>query len=208
MLILPYLIFSLCLLNANSNEYDYNTTLWDVSSRINFCPESKMYISGTTNFLSYKCDCQAPLNNIPLSLKHKDKKVYFENTSLNISSRNINCHQKLYNSNIKKALEADKYPNIQIDLLEAWKLDNSTFSNENMWFDIVANANVTIRQIARNTNIKASAIRISNNKYRIKGSKILSMQEFKIKVPQLMFGLITVDDKIDFNFDLVIEVLN
>ncbi|HMG14771.1 MAG TPA: hypothetical protein VK590_04965 [Saprospiraceae bacterium] len=208
MIFLPYLVYAFCLLDLQSNQDDKTIVLLDLTSRINFCPESKMYLTGSTNFLSFKCDCQAPDNKIPLTLKYKDKKAYFENTSLNISSRNINCHQRLYNNNIKKALEADAYPNIQIDLLEAWKTDNTIFLNENGWFEIISNANLTIKKTTRNCNIKAKAIRIDKNKYRIKGNKLLSLEEFKVTVPQLMFGLISVDDIIDFNFDLVIEILN
>ncbi len=208
MYILPYLILAFWTTHLNTNEGIINTSHGVVSNRIYFSPESKMYLTGHTNLVSYKCDCIDPLKTIPVTVRHIGSKAYFENTTLKVNSSNINCHQRLYNYNIKKALQTDIYQNITVNLQEAWKADNSIFLNEMGWFDVISNTNLTIKKTTRNLNVKAKAIRISNNKYRIMGSQELSMKDYNVTVPQIMFGMITVDDKIVFNFDLVFEILN
>lgn len=207
MLLLPYLIIAFYTAHLNTNGNERSIPLWEVSSKISFSPETKMYLTGSTNLVSYRCDCLTPGNTVPISVSHKGTKTYFENTNLKVNAQNINCHQRLYNYNIKKALQTDLYPNINIKLLEAWKTDNSTFLNEKDWFDVISNTNLTIKQTTRNMNVKGKAMRISSNKYRIKGTQELSMKDFNVNVPEIMFGLITVNDKIVFNFDLVFEIL-
>ena len=207
MFLLPFLIIAFYSTHINTDGPGLSVPLWELSSKISFSPETKMYLTGSTNLVSYKCDCLTPGNTIPISVSHKGTKTYFENTILKVNSKDINCHKKLYNYNIKKALQTDLYPNINIKLLEAWKTDNSSFLNEKDWFDVVSNTNLTIKQTTRNMNVKGKAMRISSNKYRIKGSQEISMKDFNVKVPEIMFGLITVNDKIVFNFDLVFEIL-
>lgn len=179
----------------------------DPSSKIVFSSESKMYLTGSTNLSTFKCDCASIQNNIPLYFEYVGNKAIFQNIGLEISSRNMDCHQELYNSNIKKALQADKYPFVTVNLMEAWKSDYSLFMNETDWFDIVAKTNLNIKETTKIEEVNAKAIRLSDNKYRIKGSQALSMKDYNVTVPQILFGLIQVEDKIVFNFDLVFEIL-
>ncbi len=56
-------------------------------------------------------------------------------------------------------------------------------------------------------SLSAKAIRRGLTKYHIMGSHELSMKDYDIKVPEIMFGLVKVKDKIEFHFDLYFEVM-
>lgn len=207
MYILPFLIIVLASFYSNKVEDPPVDYILREYNRVIITPESNMYLKGKTTFNSFKCSCSSTQKTIPFSLNYKDQKVCFQNTGLNLSAKDIDCKNKIYNSNLKKSLSSDLYPFISIKLLEAWKMDNSKYLNEYEWFDIESNTNLTIRDISRNYTIKAKAMRITKNKYRIKGIQIVSMKDFKIPLPEIFFGLISFNDNIEFNYDLVFEII-
>ncbi|MEP7196863.1 MAG: hypothetical protein ABI851_10100 [Saprospiraceae bacterium] len=175
-------------------------------SKIFFTSDTKMYLEGKTNLGIYICDCQHPQVYIPLCFNFQNNKAIFQDIQMNISTTNIDCHNSLYNYNIKKGLNSEKFPFIKINLLEAWKKDHTTFINESDWFDTGAKLKLIIKEVQKTKNVSAKALRLSKNKYRIKGRETLSMRDFNIVLPPMLFGLIEVDDKVDFNYDLVFEI--
>jgi hypothetical protein len=177
-------------------------------SRIVFSQESKMYLNGNTNINTYSCDCNMPAGDIPLFFESRLAKVSFKNSILVIEARSIDCHHNLYNRNIKKALEADQFPEIKVEMLEAWQTTCATLPEKYIWFDVQSKTIITIRDVTLKQNVSASAMRTGDNTYRIKGNKLLHMNDFKVRMPKFMLGLIRINDEIIFNFDLVFEIQN
>jgi polyisoprenoid-binding protein YceI len=177
-------------------------------ARIVFSPESRMSINGKTNLSDYKCDCQTNSGFIPLCFVDDQHSVSFEKISLSIATEKINCNNNIYNSNIKKTLDAENYPFIRIDLLNARKTGSSISLNSSEWFQVISNTNITIRDVSRHEEVQAAAMWISGNKYRIKGSKQLNMSDFGIESPKFMLGLVRVRNNIVFEFDLFIEIVD
>lgn len=50
------------------------------------------------------------------------------------------------------------------------------------------------------------AFKISDKKYRLKGIQIMSMKDYLIYPSAIIFGMIKVEDAIEFNFDLLLEI--
>lgn len=207
MLVTRFILLCLFLLSYLIETNKASIPFVNPTSKILFSSDSKMYLTGKTNVGLYTCDCETPQVYIPLCFDFQNQKAVFQNIRMKISTSNIECHRDLYNYNLKKGLESDKFPFISIDLLEAWKSDYSMFMNETQWFDVIANTNLTIKDTKQNKQIFAQGIRISPNKYRIKGSQTLSMKDYNVVVPQILFGLVQVEDYIVFHFDLSIEII-
>lgn len=175
--------------------------------KIVFSSESKMYFTGSTNLQRFKCDCPTPQEPVPIIIDYKNGDLHFENSKLPIITSKIDCHHSIYNQNIQKTLQSDKNPSILIHLIDIWKTNMNTTSSSNQWFDVISNTDLTICQKTKNFYVQGKAIKLCNNKYRVKGYQILSMKEFEVPVPAFLFGLVQFNDIIQFNFDLIFEVI-
>lgn len=177
-----------------------------LSKNVYLLPESKMYLQGKTNINRYTCDCVSASVQPHLITELWDNKIIFKEARLEIFTGSINCHNSIYNYNIKNSLDIKNYPVIKIELIEAWKKDKSKFIGCEEWFELESVTYVTVKNKTRTQNVKAKAFQLSTNKFRITGSHTIYMKDYDIKVPEIMLGLIEVEDKIDFFFDLVIEI--
>ncbi len=177
------------------------------SDKIHMLSESKMYLKGETNVADYTCDCNSSQLQLTVETSFSGSIATFDNAHMDVPTQQINCHNKLYNYNIKKGLESEKYNFIRIDLVKAWKTDGTPFINDSEWFDIESLTYVTIKEKMLQQKVKAKAMRMSLTKYHITGSHVLSMKDYDIKVPEIMFGLVKVKDTIVFHFDLYFEVI-
>ena len=179
-----------------------------VTKKVVIAKESKMFLEGGTNVNLYNCDCQDKFAEMSMTIENDGNHAVFQNANLKLRTENLDCHNPLYNSNIKKILKADEFPYITIDLLETWQDAQLLQANDQSWFSIISKINVTIQQTSKVETVNARAQYIGNNKFRITGEQTLHMTDFGIAVPSFMYGLVKVKDEIVFNFDLVVEMVN
>jgi len=184
------------------NHKKYNL----LSGWIHILPESKMYLQGKTSINKYHCQCLATNPNFEFSLEQKENTCTFKTTHFAINTTNLDCKNSLYNYNIKKKLESNKFPKIQIHLLDIKETGITKFIFPHTWHQLRIKTQVTIRDKALIQNVQAMAFKISEKKYRLKGSHVMSMQDYLIHPSALIFGMIKVEDAIEFNFDLLLEI--
>jgi len=178
-----------------------------ITRKVEISKESKMFLAGFTNVNLYSCDCQNEFSEIFMTIVNDGSHATFQNAILKLTIKNFDCHNSIYNINIKRSLEADKYPFITIALIETWQ-DAALLNGRNHdWFNIVSKINLTIKETSRTETIKAKAQYLGNNRLRLIGARQISMSDFGIEVPKFMCGLVRVGDQIDFNFDLVVELI-
>ncbi|HYV95647.1 MAG TPA: YceI family protein [Chitinophagales bacterium] len=178
-----------------------------VIKKVVISTESKMFLEGSTNINLYNCDCQDKFSEIAMTIEQDGSHAVFNNARIKLRTQDFNCHNELYNCNIRKILEADKFPFITVALLETWQ-DSSFMKNDShSWFNVLSSMNVTIKQTSKIQTVRAKAQSIGENKFRIVGAQKLHMKDFGIEVPKYMGGLVRVEDEIVFNFDLVVELI-
>jgi len=188
------------------NGRDHDKTVM-VTKSVVISKESKMFLEGGTNVNLYNCDCEDQSSSISMTIANEGDHATFQNAIIKLKPQNFECHNAIYNSNIRKILEADKYPFITVALLETWQDSGLLSTASHSWFDIVSKVNVTIKGITQTNSVNARAQYLGGNKIRITGEQQISMPDFGIEVPKYMCGLVKVKDQIVFNFDLVVEVI-
>lgn len=167
---------------------------------------SHLQLKGTSNVNVFTCDCEDRYAPQTFEVEQQGETARFHHTSLKINTQKFNCHNGKIDHDMRKALKSDKFPYIQIDLLET-RQDARHFQTANRtWFDVQAKVKLTICGIAKTKNIPAKAQVLSDNQFRLKGFHPIQMSEFGIDPPQAMFGLIQVNDQIDFHFDLYVSI--
>ena len=90
-------------------------------SRFTVEESSKLYMLGSTNVNTFRCDCQEQFSTYSMKMEEKEngQKVIFSNTKLLIPSSRFDCGNKMMNRDMVKTLKGEKYPNIQIELIDA-----------------------------------------------------------------------------------------
>ncbi len=167
---------------------------------------SHLQLKGTSNVNAFTCDCEERYAPQSFEVEQQGETARFQNTSLKISTRKFNCHNDKIDHDMRKALKADKFPHIQIDLMETRQnLRQMQTANRN-WFDVQAKVKLTICGVNRIKIIPAKAVMLSDNHFRLKGFHPINMSEFGIEPPTALFGLIQVNDQIDFHFDLYVSI--
>jgi len=176
------------------------------TKRYTISESSKLYLSGTTNVNLFTCDCEDRWVAQSIQVENGGAYSRFRNARLSMMTRKFDCHNAKMDRDMHKALKAESYPAIQIELLETWYDPEQAKQAKKDWFDVKAKVKVTITGVTRIQFIEAKAKATTQNHFALKGEKALKMTEFGIDPPEALFGLIKVNDQITFHFDLGIQV--
>ena len=169
-------------------------------------PESKLYLKGTTNVNCFTCNCTDQFPAKYLDVESQGGYARFQNADLKINTQNFNCHNRKIEADMEKALQADVYPYIGIELEETWQNAQCLASDSKDWFPVKAKIRLTITKVTKDQIVLAKARRISPGRFQLLGEKALQMSEYGIEPPEAMFGMIKVNDWITFHFDLTVQV--
>lgn len=175
--------------------------------RYSILKSSKLFLTGTTNVNTFKCDCRDRFATQNLHVENRGSHARFSNTSLRMTTKKFDCKNGKMDRDMHKALMADAYPYIEMELVETWfnpkQLKNGDAED---WFDVKAKVKLTITCVTKEQTINAKYKALSKNKFILRGSKSLKMTDYGIDPPEALFGMIKVDDLITFNFNLDIAV--
>lgn len=165
---------------------------------------SKMYLYGTTNVNNFTCHCEDQFGTRSIELENNGWKANYREATLDLSINGLNCRNRKIENDLRKALNADQYPNIRIKLLETIQNPDCLDGKCPGWFDIYAKMNLTITGVTRTRDIHARAQLLAPKKLQLTGQQTLYMTDFGITPPEAMLGMIKVNDQIDFHFDLIV----
>jgi polyisoprenoid-binding protein YceI len=168
---------------------------------------SRLYLNGKTNINNYECYCKDEFK--PGVLKGKqvveNNSTEFQNATLQIQTSLLSCKNKLMNRDMHKALKADQYPYITIQLYDAIPADKIAELKLNTWYAYTAHVSLTIAGITQKTQLHVKVNKLSSNRYRLTAQKELLMSDFKVK-PRTPFNMIKIEDKVAINFDIILHV--
>jgi len=139
--------------------------------------------------------------NVDLSLKMKEKEIAgIEKVSFYCKSASITSENSLMTKKTLEALQAEKYPEIIFTLVSVDKLVSKGNS-----FSGTVTGDIKLAGVTKRISIPCAGSS-SNNLITLKGSKSLSLAEYKIKPPTAMLGTLKTGDQITVAFDLKFKV--
>jgi hypothetical protein len=178
-----------------------------IKKRFFFDEGSRLYLNGSSNVNKFTCDCTDRHDGQWVDAERKPGgQLKFKNLALLLKTKSFDCHNRKIDADLQKALRADQYPNIKITLLETKQNEKCLDGNCTGWFDVQAKTAITITHTTKEMTIPAKARKLGHNRFQLVGQKELYMSSFGVDPPEAMFGMIKVDDKITFHFDLMISV--
>lgn len=195
------LILSLFFLHAD------NATPIKLSYQID--EKSQLYLLGSTNVNNFKCACtdKFPAAVLEAEVNESSRNIQFKNTTIRIKTTLLNCKNNVMNRDMHKALKAEKYPYILVDLINAQPLHDEKQLQTSKVYKYNVNAVITIAGISKQHLMTVQMVKLSNHLYRLNASKDLLMSDYEIK-PRTPFNIIKIDDLVTIHFEMLVVAAN
>lgn len=167
---------------------------------------SKLSIEGTSNINSFECFCK---DNIPPKTAKlqivNPTTIRFQNASLSLRTKALDCDNNKMNSDLCDALKADDYPNIIIQFHDALIVRGS-LDDAVSGADLRMQASMIITDVTKKVTLDVTAKKLGPGRYKFVCAKKLKMTDFNIDPPTALFGLIRVRDEITVNIDITARI--
>lgn len=159
--------------------------------------DSSLVVRGTTNVSTFSCvfNINKFKNPIQVNYYMDGDKMAFNKTALILETSCFDCGGKAINSDFQKILKSDKYPQITLFLKEISQIENT--------LDFQALVNIDVAGITKTYKIPVKFKK--NNDMLITGNLAISAADHNLEMPNKLFGLIYVNDKIEIYFQLTIQ---
>jgi len=169
--------------------------------------KSQLFLLGATNVNTFKCICTDKFSPAYLEaeINESTKLILFKNTTLGIKTTLLNCKNNAMNRDMYKALKADKYPYIHVQLLQATPLKPDKEVQTGKAYTYQVNTIITIAGISKAHLFQVKFMKHSNHLFRMNASKELLMSDYDIH-PRTPFNIIKIDDRITLYLDLLLIV--
>ncbi|MEN3324390.1 hypothetical protein VP395_11680 [Mariniflexile soesokkakense] len=159
--------------------------------------ESSLVVRGTTNVNTFSCafNINKFKNPIQVFYKVEEGEIVFNKTALVLDNNCFDCGGKGINSDFQKILKSEKHPQIILSLKEISQLENK--------LEVKALVDIQIAGITKGYKIPVKVKK--NNGILVTGDLAISLADYDLEAPKKLFGLISVDDKIEIFFQLTVK---
>ena len=169
-------------------------------------PTSRLWLEGTATVGDYTC--QAGLINgiarLQVSAASNGDASPADTTDsevkVSIPVKNLECGNSAMNADMYNAMKADSFPSILYELIDA-TIISKTDSLHSIR-RVRTNGRLTIAGVTKIVPMLITIVQLSPTRFRITGSKTLSMHDFDITPPTTLWGLIQAHDQLVVRFDL------
>ena len=171
---------------------------------------SRLYIEGSSNVNTFECNSRDKTAPIPFgfTLNETGDTIRLSNAMLQLYTKNLDCSNSKMNADLCDAMKANQYPTIKIDLLGAMTIGGANFEDiEKDWKPLKVLANLTITNVTKRVVLDVKARKIEGNKYRFVSVKDVRMTDFNVQPPEVMLGMIKVNNLIKLNIDITTRLM-
>jgi polyisoprenoid-binding protein YceI len=170
---------------------------------LNFTPESKIWIDGTSTVRSFTCQAGVPAGTAQLagpvaSLAEIGAAARSARFTIKVAAMNCNDNGTM-NDHMRKALKADAAPEITFTM----KSVKAETAEGDSWEATIA-GDLTMAGATRPVEVKATATLFPDGAIRLRGTAPLNMKDWGIKPPSLLLGTMKVGVEVMIGFDLVL----
>jgi polyisoprenoid-binding protein YceI len=168
---------------------------------------SRLNLEGTATIGEYKCETREIDGSATLAGSKEanngspDSGAARSRVLVAILVRSFECGKRAMNSDMYNAMKADSFPSIAYELKHAEIHPDSEAADSARTLD--TSGELTIAGVTRLVEMSVTIRQVSPNRFRVFGSKDLSMHDFGITPPTALWGLIKAEDKLIVSFDLV-----
>jgi hypothetical protein len=167
--------------------------------------KSQLFFLGSTNVNDFKCDCKDKFQPAILEgeINPSTKLIQFRNAKLRIKTKLLSCRNNVMNRDMHKALKAEEFPYIIVDLLNAQPLHSEKELQPGKVYSYNVNSNIHIGGISKAQLMQVKFQRTKDNLYKLTASKDILMSDYNIH-PRTPFNIIKIDDLITIHFEMLV----
>lgn len=160
--------------------------------------KSELNINGTSNITDFKCRYNIKNLDSPIRIHYEKNNhvIRFENSMLVLENSGFDCGGKGINRDFHGLLQSDIYPKIILRLKEV-KLK----SHKNHFADALVEIEIAGKKKSYHMETEFH----NEDDWHIAGQLKLNINDFNLKAPKKMLGLIVVSDEIEISFKLVVK---
>ncbi|MCW9707295.1 YceI family protein [Fodinibius salsisoli] len=173
----------------------------------------KLWIEGSASIVDYSCNAEqlSGNGNIENTTEPQQNVQGHGAVSIEITIpvKSLECGKKGMNNDMYDALKAKQYQSIRYQLLSASLMQGdeaATADQEESWMNISTTGVLEIAGTQDTTQVIVAGHLISEERFRVKGSKKISMNTYNIKPPTAMFGLIKASSELTVHFDVTVRL--
>ena len=174
----------------------------------------QLWIEGSASIVDYTCRAEklSGNGNIENASQPQENIQGHGAVSIQVSIpvKSLECGKRGMNKDMYEALKADEYQSIRYQLLTADLSDSSASEDgeANSWMNIRTTGVLEIAGVEDTTNVLVQGQLISDDRFRVKGSKEIRMETYDVKPPTAMFGLIKASSELTVHFDVTVRLRN
>ncbi|MFD2550983.1 hypothetical protein ACFSQP_04060 [Bizionia sediminis] len=159
---------------------------------------SSLVLKGSSNVNNFSChfNMQELKNPIPINYYLASNTIAFEKATLVLHSDAFDCGGKMINKDFQKTLKADAHPQIFLSLKEIKRTNNPDIVN--------AQVAIEIADITRNYQLPLHLS--GTHEWHVTGDLKINLNDFDLETPKKLFGMISVHDIIEIDFNLHLKV--
>jgi polyisoprenoid-binding protein YceI len=176
---------------------------WSVSpEQLSLQPESKLWVDGGSTVKNWSCkagEVVAVVDGAPNAIAQVvggEKGV--RSVKVTVPSEKMDCGNGTMNDHMKKALKVSDHPSIE------FKMTGYDVARGADGVSGTLNGTLTLGGVTKPIAIAATG-KNEGGALRVNGTYELTMTDYELKPPTLMFGRIKVRDQVSVKFDLLLK---
>lgn len=184
-----------------------------ISGDISIEEGGQLWIEGSAGIVDYRCTAQALSGAGVIENRDNPRASVASHGQVRIAVtlpvQSLDCGKRAMNKDMYEALKADEHQYIQYTLLDAVTAEESMGTppdSSGAWMNIRTLGLMEIAGVRDSTTIYVKGRMLSPRRFRVRGSKQIHMDTFRIKPPTAMFGLIRADKELTVHFDVTVQL--
>ena len=167
-------------------------------------PASRIWVKGTSSVRAF--ECQAPV--FVTKIVSDDEEALagvlagaktIDSASISLPSATLDCRNGQMTGHMKKAIKATEFDSI------TFSVKDYTLAAADSAMTVTLDGTLTLGGVTKDVVITALAKARPEGTLQLTGKHELSMKDYGLKPPTLMFGTMKVHDKVTINFDLLLK---
>lgn len=162
-----------------------------------FSPKSELNIAGSSNVNNFQCLFETKkLNQFPISYNKIQNEIHFHQATLILPNTHFDCGGRGINRDFHSLIQTNIHPEIQLTLKRI-----KPKSNRNNIVEVL----VDIKIAGKTNSYKLDARFDRNGHMNIDGKLKLNLNDFDLKAPKKLLGMIVISDQVEIDFNLFIS---
>ncbi len=165
---------------------------------------SSLVVLGETNVNNYECSIvKGSSARIQAQADYYPDRVELESAILTFEVGDFDCGMKAITKEFRKALKADSYPQLQ---LEIKRIHSQATDREKKELEVKSDVIITLAGMTKEMTLDFHRVLEGPGKLRYRAEPELKMSDFQVDPPKVLFGSIKADDAIRVAVDVVFQL--